>query len=282
MGKLLIIDKNRFQAISEELMCQFVRDYNVVIPYVLCIECLMSKKRKPLEIGRDPMFLVKRLDSVIKAGAKVGYSSTDIFTKENTSCIPVDSIIDKEATQSVKTGVLDVNELFVKREAEKCKENFQPYFDTWLEVAKTLYKNIKKKGLQKNFSDEVEETDITKRMQKWLKAAEKMMPEILKICFPKAPSNIRSDWYTWHMALLIWAWAMEWGCIRSKSGVSFENYDISNDIFDIEYVSYLSRANGILTGDEELVQPLARAAFPGKDVFSSLDEVPEDYKCNWT
>ncbi len=47
MGKLLIIDKNRFQGIPEELICQFVRDYNVVLPYVLCIECLTSKKYKP-------------------------------------------------------------------------------------------------------------------------------------------------------------------------------------------------------------------------------------------
>jgi hypothetical protein len=284
MGKLLIIDKNRFQGIPEELLCRFVRDYNVVIPYVLCIECLMSKKYKPSEIGRDPMFLLKRLDNVIKAGAKVGCSSTEIYTKESTFCCPIDSIIDREAIESVKTGVLNVNELFMKREAENCKKNFQPYFNTWLEVAKILYENIKEKGLQKNFSDEVEETNITERMKKWLKATEQMMPEILKTCFPKAASNIGPDWYTWNMVRILWAWVMEWGCIRSKSGPSFENKDISNDLYDIEYVSYLYRANGILTGEREdhLVQVLAKAAFPEKDVFSSLDEVPEDYRYEWT
>ncbi|MGE5295203.1 MAG: hypothetical protein ACM3VT_10280 [Solirubrobacterales bacterium] len=26
---------------------------------------------------------------------------------------------------------------------------------------------------------------------------------------------------------------------------------------------------------------LARAAFPEKDVFSSLEEVPESYRCDW-
>jgi len=27
--------------------------------------------------------------------------------------------------------------------------------------------------------------------------------------------------------------------------------------------------------------PLTRAAFPEKDVFSSLEEVPESYRCDW-
>lgn len=49
----------------------------------------------------------------------------------------------------------------------------------------------------------------------------------------------------------------------------------------MEYVLLLSRADGITTCDKELVEPLARAAFPGKDVFSSLEEVPESYRCDW-
>jgi len=97
MGKLLIIDKNRFQGIPEELICQFVRDYNVVLPYVLCIECLTSKKYKPSESCKDPMFLLKQLDNVIKAGTKVGCSSTDIYKKESALYCPIDSVIDKES-----------------------------------------------------------------------------------------------------------------------------------------------------------------------------------------
>jgi hypothetical protein len=29
-------------------------------------------------------------------------------------------------------------------------------------------------------------------------------------------------------------------------------------------------------------QHLAKAAFPEKKVFSSLEEVPESYRCDWT
>ncbi len=83
------------------------------------------------------------------------------------------------------------------------------------------------------------------------------------------------------MVRLWCAYAIEWACKRNYSGPSFENRDISNDLYDMEYVAYLSRADGILTGDTKLVQPLAEAAFPDKDMFSSLEEVPESYRCDW-
>ncbi|MGD8786803.1 MAG: hypothetical protein PVJ60_05225 [Phycisphaerales bacterium] len=54
-----------------------------------------------------------------------------------------------------------------------------------------------------------------------------------------------------------------------------------HDYQDMEYVLLLSRADGILTRDEKLVKPLAQAAFPEKDIFSNLDEVPEEYICHW-
>jgi hypothetical protein len=54
-----------------------------------------------------------------------------------------------------------------------------------------------------------------------------------------------------------------------------------HDLYDVEYVMLLSRADAILTKDEKLVGPLARAAFPQKDMFSSLEEVPESYRCDW-
>jgi hypothetical protein len=54
-----------------------------------------------------------------------------------------------------------------------------------------------------------------------------------------------------------------------------------HDDQDSEYVLLLSRADAIVTRDRDLVEPLARAAFPEKDVFSSLEEVPESYRCDW-
>ena len=88
------------------------------------------------------------------------------------------------------------------------------------------------------------------------------------------------------MLRLMFAWGTELASIRNKSGPSFsiENYDMSNDIFDICYVSHLSQADGLVAGDKNLVQPLAMAAFPEKDVFNSIYDVPYQYcthKLKW-
>jgi hypothetical protein len=44
----------------------------------------------------------------------------------------------------------------------------------------------------------------------------------------------------------------------------------------MEYVLLLSRADGILTNDQSLIKPLAQAAFPDKQVFSSIGEIPSN------
>jgi hypothetical protein len=80
------------------------------------------------------------------------------------------------------------------------------------------------------------------------------------------------------------AWGIELASMRNKSGPSFKNYDISNDIYDIYYVSHLSQADGLVAGDKKLVRPLAMAAFPDKDVFCSIYDVPYRYcthKLKW-
>jgi hypothetical protein len=74
-------------------------------------------------------------------------------------------------------------------------------------------------------------------------------------------------------------WDYYW--LRQKGGPPGDNR-AEHDYQDIEYVLLLSRADGIITRDKKLVEPLARAAFPEKDVFSSLEEVPESYRCDWT
>ena len=73
------------------------------------------------------------------------------------------------------------------------------------------------------------------------------------------------------------AWGIELASKRNKSGPDFEKRDLTNDVFDLEYVSYLLHADGLITCDKKLVQPLAIVAFPDKDVFGSTDDVPSEY-----
>ena len=49
----------------------------------------------------------------------------------------------------------------------------------------------------------------------------------------------------------------------------------------MEYILLLSRAGGLLTGDK-VSGTLAKAAFPEKDVFSNLEDVPDEYIYHWS
>jgi hypothetical protein len=56
-----------------------------------------------------------------------------------------------------------------------------------------------------------------------------------------------------------------------------------SDEVSITLSSHISwaKANGMITRDKKLVEPLAHAAFPEKDVFSSLKDVPVSYRRDW-
>ena len=62
MSKLLAIDKSIFHCLNDEKVCAFVKDYNVVLPYVLPVERLISQNRKP---GKNPSRLFMRFDGAI-------------------------------------------------------------------------------------------------------------------------------------------------------------------------------------------------------------------------
>jgi hypothetical protein len=82
-------------------------------------------------------------------------------------------------------------------------------------------------------------------------------------------------WMTWQHLRLVMAFVYEYWYIR-QTGSPRDKY-AEHDLQDTEYVLLLSRADGIITKDLGLIE-LARAAFPDKRVFSSLDDVP----CDWT
>ncbi len=91
------------------------------------------------------------------------------------------------------------------------------------------------------------------------------------------------EWISWQYFRLMDIIVQNYYYLRLTDAMPKEEIDrAEHDYQDMEYVLLLSRADAILTRDKKLVGPLARAAFPKKDVFSSLDEVPEDCICNWT
>jgi hypothetical protein len=92
---------------------------------------------------------------------------------------------------------------------------------------------------------------------------------------------LSSDWVSWQYIRLNTVLHLEYSFLRKGQGGAREQVNTEHDLCDVQYVILLSRADAIITRDMQLVEPLARAAFPEKRVFSSLAEVPESYRCDW-
>ena len=275
-SKLLVIDKSIFHCLNNEKVCAFVKDYNVVLPHVLPVECLISENQKP---GKNPSRLFMRFDGAIKAGAKMGYSLSKLFRAEKVTLCPAKSVVDESSTERFRNGTPNTNADFIKQEAEDCRKSFEPIIESLSELAETFYKNLCIKGLSKGFREEATQKDIVDRLKKWIQSIDQQMKDVLNKCFSEQiGSHADANWFTWHWSCLVFAWAIEWACKRNQSGSSYENYNISNDFYDIIYVAYLSRVDGLLTNDRNLVMPLAQVAYPQKDVFDDINNIPQGYR----
>jgi hypothetical protein len=277
VSKLLVIDKNRFQGIPSVLLLEFVKNYRVVLPHALAIECLISENNKGTTPSKNPIALLGRVDDMVKEGACFGYSSSAILKKERELLRAINSVVDEEGTEAIRNGMMALDVNFVQAEAKICKKTFEPLFGLLLNYGKTYFENLVKKNLCSEFREDHQAPDID-HLRKWLQVADTMKKDLAQRFFPEIFSSVGDDWYTWQTVRLWSAWAIEWACRRNYSGPTFENRDISNDLYDIEYVAYLSRADGILTRDNRLVKPLVSAGFPDKDVFSCIEDVPRSYK----
>jgi len=264
MSKLLVVDKSVFHTLHycDETLCAFVKKYNVVLPHTLAIECIISEKRH----GKDPEKLSKGLDKAVKAGANMGYESAELLKSEKTTLCPVKSVVDEAATQQLRNSTIEVSDDSIRQEAERCKKITQQKVNEILAIAETHYQNICKnskfkKGLTKP-------TKIEERFETWIQIMNNnnLMNDSIDTLFGNNISSCADDnWYTWQYIRLWFAYCWDWSYKKSL------NNNIkkirSNDFYDIEPVLYLSRADGLLTNDQKLEIPLAKAAFPQKDLF---------------
>lgn len=278
--KKLIIDKNVFGWTSISKIEQFVQNHFLILPDVLYYECVTDDDRREE--------LLDRFRKIILAGGCI--------------CPGRNAIIQKEAEHLSPYGPLvDIQEIPAVRQT--FRKNTRPYNSKDVETA---YKNELKLAQQiitladgfteKLISEdsellaEVRKLDSSKkirpeRLKRWAEAvdsqdinnaSEKLLKGITK--FPEKYC-LSDEWVIWHFLRLTLILSMERTFLRHKGDTS-GLIPIEHDIQDITYVLLLSRADGLLTRDCGCTC-LAKAAFPEKDVFSSLDEVPDEYLCNW-
>jgi hypothetical protein len=274
MDSLLILDKSVFHGTAKDQLIEFVKCHNVVLPYSLCVECAISQSEE--NEYKDPIQLTNKLLELVKNGAYAGKSPDTIVKEERSRNAVIETLVDEKETQLMKEAKI-YKDVDIKKVRAECETAFKPMVAFVKEWAGQYYKNICKKRLAKKFLKQMNNGYVVGRLGKWLESVDVMKNDIIDTINASGIRITFKDGWEWQMWRLCFAWGIELACKRNQSGPDFENRDISNDIYDIYYVSHLSQASGILTNDKGLAEPLAIAAFPDKDIFLSIDDVPCQY-----
>ncbi len=276
---ILILDKSVFGYTSTEELCDFVKNHFVVLSLVLHDECVTEEY---------PQALLNRFGEVLLAGADICLSARDIVEKESTMLEPFGSLVDEALTlqyrKELRAGASFSKPNTVREIHEGHIDAARTLLDSHLkvivEIAGAEFEKTAK-VLRKSQADKPE------RLKCWVDIVESMDIHKLAVAlfahFTDIPNKycLSNDWFTWHYLRLASIIALEYSFLEKGRGGDKELVRAEHDIQDIEYVLLLCRADGIITRDKGC-KDLAQAAFPEKDVFSSLDDVPDEYLCDWT
>jgi len=223
------------------------------------------------------------------AGAYTCPSSWHIIKKEARMLQPYGFLADLSETSRIRSEFEKYKDVSISEGVGRIYENSIDQARTLLELAESASTTITSMIPEADKdARKLEGYDKPHRFVLWLDNAQNY--GVHKLAVEKAghltssPDKycLSKQWVTWHYLRLISALSFEYTFLRRGKGGNAELVRAEHDLQDIEYVLLLSRADALLTRDEKLVKPLAQAAFPDKDVFSSLDEVPEEYVSHWS
>jgi hypothetical protein len=283
--KTLVVDKDVFQGTSTEDMVEFVKNHLLILSQELLLECLTTDDEWTKEC------LLYRFRRTILAGGHICPRFVrSMVPYEAERLTPYGPIWDKEYSDSVRhtyeRNTDPYNHVWVE-ESQRLDQEFVNYLARHMGEFTDYLASEKQDALQEvrheNHSNHALPARLAGRAefvnaQDLHYAANKLFrgmtncPE--KFC-------LSEQWISWQYVRVFLTWLTE-SKGKSQAGGYGSREKLEHDLQDIMYVTHISRADGLLTRDEELVIPLARAAFPNKDVFSSLDEVLDTYRCDWT
>jgi hypothetical protein len=228
--------------------------------------------------------------SLIESGAYYCSCSVSFLQWEGQNLQPYpQSLPDLPKTQRIREG-------HVRREASFTPEEIERTLQLHTRLAKNMLVGTVARVAERIGS---ERPDIAKnvkmlpsdrrvRMRQWLDGLDRIgMYEVAVRSMPEGWVKDLTgfcrgkEWISWQYFRLASVLANEYYYLRQMGGIP-GNHRAEHDYQDMEYVLLLSRAEGLLTRDQRVVTPLAQAAFPDKDVFFKLDEVPEEYLCHWS
>jgi hypothetical protein len=272
--KWLIIDKSVFQATSTPKFEKFAQNHSLILPQVLYSECLTDRNNKKEE-------LVQRFICLLQSGAYICPASGIILREEAKHLMPYNLLVGMKNMEHIRErlkrkGIFSTDDEIkrIDKENHDTAEEISNFAQSMSRYCTTeLVKKIRSLQISKE-----------ERFTCWIKLIEQnnihdIAVETLGHLTSKPDRYCLSkDWVSWHYVRLMLFLYLEHFFIR-ETGNPKELTNTEHDYLDIEYVLLLSKADGLLTKDEKMVEPLAKAAFPEKDVFHKLDEVPDEYLC---
>ena len=273
--KQIVIDKSAFIAICFDALCEFAQKHFLVVPDVLCYECYTNFSVKSQRT-------LKHCEQLIQHGAYYSSCSTGFLQSEGSSLEPYPWFLPNlEITQLIRNDASGIGGF---NATQTFNARFGVARKIFVDAIAKICKGVKPK-LQVS-PNKVLPVDTKERFVEFLNYIDSKMERARDFVLRSMPKNwvkdpkrfcLSSEWVSWHYFRLIRAVALEY-CYCGLSGGAPLELRAEHDYQDMEYVLLLSRADGLLARDKGLIT-LAKAAFPEKDVFSCLDEVPSDYQC---
>ncbi len=291
--KQIVLDKSAFNAYTYvrrgfDQLCQFSKDHILLLSDTLLYECVTAEKNKK----QDPADLLTKCQRLIKEGAyycdcSVWYAqwegmhltpyprflpNLDATDKIRTDKVRLEDACHSSAVDSVFFSRSEVARQQLIELSEELKDNLDSEHP---DVGKIIAKGMPADS-QERLRQQLDGIDPWDMCQKGVC---RLIPD--DWIKDKTRFCLSDQWMSWHYIRLTLTVVRDYHYLREKGGPPGKNR-AEHDWQDMEYVLLLSRADAIITRDQKLVEPLARVAFLEKDVFSSLEEVPESYRCDWT
>jgi len=265
--KTIIIDKNILQGTSDQKLCDITASYTIILPHVLFEECITTQK-KP-----GPIDLLQKAERIIKSGAFISLPLGKMLEIEKNTLHSLDTIIDMEVTQIIKENNIDYPEINFEHEATECNKSFSHWIKFAMQIAQKFWDTLSEKEYSTEWRQPSEDNDSSKRYKKWVKAFnEKTLREYIKQFYPDISHHIQNNWITWHLIQLLLVYGVEWAYKRNSSGQSYENFDITNNVYDIGYTLCLARSDALVSQDND-VKYFAEAIFPQKNIYNKLEDI---------
>jgi hypothetical protein len=273
----IVVDKEALISVNIDKLCNLAKKHYLLASDTLLYECATTTQS-----NRENM--LHRYKRIIEAGAYYCSCSIGHVQYESNNCHPYPWFLpDLNVTKDIRSKKSRVEDLLDSTTIEQVfQSRLQVAHGIFLELSKKLKITLDTKNHEvgkamkdlpsnpfERFQRLTERIDQNNLHQMGVKPVpQDWIKDENRFC-------LSSEWIIWQFIRLTSIIVQNYYYLRQMGGLPGDKRT-EHDYQDMEYVLLLSRAYGILTNDQSLIKPLARAAFPDKQVFSSIEEIPSN------